>query len=245
MITQTYELRKCSLDEKYWLDSYCYIVHPHLGKTRVSTTPIQNHLLGIFEKFKNIVIAKARQTRMSSTAALHVLWLTLFKSDIRVIMVSPKPEMGKYLLEKVRYAYKNLPDWMQIPLVTDNRWEMKFINGSRIKCITRASDLCSEHAHVFVVDEAAYVDKLDEILLDIRRANHNAKIIMYSTVRTDGDTFACIYKLAEKGLNEYVAVRVTWRDNPEFTYDRYKRHAELIGEEHTRTELDAKFTDEE
>jgi hypothetical protein len=58
------------------------------------------------------------------------MWLMTFHSDKQILCLSITQETSKAIVTKVRFANDNLPSWLKVPAVEDNRLSLKLKNGS-------------------------------------------------------------------------------------------------------------------
>ena len=69
------------------------------------------------------------------------------------------------LVKKVKNVMKNLPDWIRITDISiDTRTSFELSNGSQVKASSTSGDAGrSEALSLLVIDEAAFVDGLEEL----------------------------------------------------------------------------------
>jgi hypothetical protein len=90
-----------------------------------------------------------------------------------VHVVSPRKERSRYcnklttatnLVKKVKMIFKNLPSFMLISkIAVDNKQSFELTNGSQVKAATTSGDAGrSEALSLLIIDEAAFVDGLEE-----------------------------------------------------------------------------------
>jgi hypothetical protein len=124
-------------------------------------------LLGSCEASNRVLVKKERQAGASTFTLAYALWMMIFHSDWRVLFVSPTHDMSVSLMQKFRFSYNNLPDWLKVPLTTDTRQECIFQNGSAIQCYSekRSGCGCGTALHMVVFDEAAFFDNAEKLFL--------------------------------------------------------------------------------
>ena len=61
-----------------------------------------------------VVVLKARQIGFSTLIATYCFWLTFFYPDRAVVMISKTERESAKLLQKAKYGYRFLPDWMKL-----------------------------------------------------------------------------------------------------------------------------------
>ena len=159
------EILRAGKDPVYFIKNYCKISHPMRGLIPFKLYPFQEEAIRDFNDYRFNVILKARQLGISTTAAAYISWMLLFHRDKNVLVVATKLATAANLVKKVKSIFKNLPDWMMISKITiDNRTSFELANGSQIKASSTSGDAGrSEALTLLVVDEAAFVDGMDEM----------------------------------------------------------------------------------
>ena len=88
--------------------------------------------------YLNLVL-KARQLGVSTYFAIMFLDSCLFNDNINAaIIADSKPVATEIFIDKVKFAYDNLPEWVQriSPAYRDNVQQMRFANGSVFRVAT-------------------------------------------------------------------------------------------------------------
>ena len=107
---------------------------------------------------------KSRQLGISTLSAAYSLWLMLFHNDKNVLCIATTKDTAKNLVTKVRIMYDNLPAWLKTAIIENNKLSLRFKNGSQIKAIaSNESAGRSEALSLLILDEAAFIDKIDTI----------------------------------------------------------------------------------
>ena len=63
---------------------------------------------------RHVVVLKARQVGFSTLIATYAFWLTFFYPDRAVVLISKTERESAKLLQKAKYGYRFLPEWMKI-----------------------------------------------------------------------------------------------------------------------------------
>ena len=85
------------------------------------------------------IILKARQLGVTTYFAILFLDTCLFNHNVNAAIVADsKPVAREIFIDKVKFAYDNLPDFIKnsIPAFRDNVHEMRFANGSVFRVAT-------------------------------------------------------------------------------------------------------------
>lgn len=199
------EYIKCASDPVYFMKKYCQIQHPQRGKILFHLYPFQEKSLkDIAENDYNIIL-KSRQLGISTLTAGYALWLMIFNSDKNVLVIATKQEVAKNLVLKVRTMHDLLPSWLKSQCIEDNKLSLRFKNGSQIKAVSAAADAGrSESLSLLIIDEAAFIDYIDEIWASAQQTLANGgRAIILSTPNGTGNFFHKTWVGAETGENGF------------------------------------------
>ena len=127
------EYKKCLESPVYFMKHYVKIKHPIRGTILFDLFKFQEDTLQAFHDYKFNIILKSRQMGISTLVAAYALWLMIFHKDKNVLLISLKQDDAKFVVDKVRDAHNELPTWLKVKCIEDNRLSMKFVNGSRQK----------------------------------------------------------------------------------------------------------------
>lgn len=154
----------------FFFATMVYVVHPVRGKVKFDLYPYQKSVLYQFLKERFNIILKFRQAGITELISLYCLWLCMFHPNKKVNIISIKDTTAKKVLKKIKYMYKNLPWFLQVPIVNGRAGEygsasvMEFSNGSFIESIPTSTEAGrSESLSLLVIDEAAIVRWASEI----------------------------------------------------------------------------------
>ena len=160
------EFVKSASDPVYFMKKYCWIQHPTRGRTQFNLYPFQEKVLGLLNKHDKSVILKSRQLGISTLSAGIALHMMLFQKDKNILVIATKQETAKNLVTKVRFMYDQLPSWLKLPTMENNRLSLRLKNGSQIKAVSAAGDAGrSEAISLLVIDEGAFIEenRIEEI----------------------------------------------------------------------------------
>ena len=216
------EIIKCGKDPVYFIKTYVRIQHPVRGLIPFALWDYQEKLLNDYASHRFNVVLKARQLGISEITAAYALWLILFHRDKNVVVMASKAETAKNIIRKCRTAYKKIPRWLKLAeTVGDNVLSVELTNGSRIKAIATSADAGrSEALSLLIVDEAAFVDKFDELWTGLYpTVQAGGRAIILSTPNGVGNKFHQIYVDAETRENEFHPTKLMWWRHPEHIKD--------------------------
>ena len=237
------EYTKCASDPVYFMKKYCQIQHPTRGRIPFKLYPFQEHSLEDLSDHDYNIILKSRQLGISTLSAGYSLWLMLFQEDKNVLVIATKQEVAKNLVTKVREMHNYLPSWLKGTTVEDNKLSLRFKNGSQIKAVSSSGDAGrSEALSLLVIDEAAFIDKIDEIWASAQQTlATGGKAIILSTPNGTGNFFHKTWVAAEEGRNKFNTIRLHWSLHPERDQEWRNEQEQLLGAKMAAQECDCDF----
>ena len=237
------EYQKCAVDPIYFMRKYCMIQHPVKGKIPFHLFPYQEDTLTQFKDHRYNIVLKSRQTGISTLVAGFSLWKMLFNQDFNVLVIATKQEVAKNLVTKVRVMNQYLPSWLKLETVEDNKLSLRYANGSPIKATSAAGDAGrSEALSLLVFDEAAFIDKIEEIWVSAQSTlSTGGNAIILSTPNGVGNFFHKTWVGSEDGTNTFNNIRIHWSVHPERGQDWRDEQEVLLGPEGAAQECDCDF----
>ena len=237
------EYTKCASDPVYFMKKYCQIQHPTRGRIPFKLYPFQERSLEDLSDHDYNIILKSRQLGISTLSAGYSLWLMLFQEDKNVLVIATKQEVAKNLVTKVREMHNYLPSWLKGTTVEDNKLSLRFKNGSQIKAVSSSGDAGrSEALSLLVIDEAAFIDKIDEIWASAQQTlATGGKAIILSTPNGTGNFFHKTWVAAEEGRNKFNTIRLHWSLHPERDQEWRNEQEQLLGAKMAAQECDCDF----
>ncbi len=117
-----------------WIETFVKIVDKDRNIVPFKLNPQQMYLMKNWQKF-NIVL-KSRQVGITSVSLAYSLYLCSTKPNRNCMIMSYTDEAARELFDKLKVMYNNLPECVKVETITNNRKELKFVNGSKIVCNT-------------------------------------------------------------------------------------------------------------
>ena len=237
------EYIKCAKDPVYFLKKYAVIQHPMKGKVPFALYPFQESSLNQFKDNNYNIILKARQLGISTLTAGYALWMMTFQSDKNILVIATKQDTAKNLVTKIRVMHANLPSWVRSGCVEDNKLSLRYSNGSQVKAISSTEDAGrSEALSLLVIDEAAFIDKIDTIWTAAQSTlSTGGQCIALSTPNGVGNWFHRTWVGAEEGTNDWNMIKLHWTVHPEREESWRKEQDKLLGPSGAAQECDCDF----
>lgn len=259
---QLQEFVKCANDPLYFMENYIYIQHPKLGKISFEAYDFQRDLIKTYWKYRNTIAMIPRQSGKTTTAAGYLLWFATFTPDVTVLIAANKFKAANEIMQRIKYAYEELPNYIRPGVVEYNVQSIRFDNGSRILATTTTPDSGRGlSVSLLYLDEFAFVKPRIAVEFWSAMAPTLAtggKCIITSTPATDEDMFAELWFGAtttidengneipdEIGINEFKAFSAHYADVPGRDEEWAAKERAKIGDEKFRREYECQFAGEE
>ena len=256
---QIMEFAKCA-DPKtgpaYFMSHYFTIQHPTKGSMRYVPYEYQERLIDSYHNYRYSISLLPRQTGKSTTAAGYLLWYAMFVPDSTILIAAHKYTGSQEIMQRIRYAYENCPDYIRAGVTSYNKGSLDFENGSRIVSATTTENTgrgmsisllyCDEFAFVRPTIATEFWTAISPTLAT------GGKCIITSTPNSDEDQFAQIWRGAndtfdehgnetELGRNKFKAFRSKWQEHPDRDEQWASDMKAQLGEERFRREIECEF----
>jgi len=243
------EIIKCASDPIYFIENFVKIQSPDptIGSTLFKLRKYQKRVLKGVHKNNECCVLQSRQSGKTITIIAYIMWLMCFHSDIIVGVASNKMTNAKDLISRFRYAYESLPYFMKPAVISYNKFDVEFDNGSKImSAATTENTFRGFPLSFLLLDEFAFVhpriadDFWTSILPTLSAGGGNSKIVITSTPNGSEGIFPEIWFGAEQKRNGFKAIRVHEREVPrqkgfkkkmlkKMSMDRYKQEFLCVG----------------
>ena len=215
---------------RFFCSNYWCIRHPERGKILLNLREAQVATVETWLNRRYVVVLKARQIGFSTLIATYCFWLTFFYPDRAVVMISKTERESAKLLQKAKYGYRFLPEWLKLrgPMRTENtQAKLTWSNESGIESLPSASDPGrGESVFLVVVDEIGYLPNSEEAYAAIEPiADVGGRIIMLGTANGEGNLLHKLWTQSQQRGNRYVGLFFPWSagDRDQAWYDEKKR----------------------
>ena len=256
---QVLEFAKCAdpvTGPHYFMSNYFYIQHPTKGSIQYQPFEFQERLLDTYHNYRFSISLMPRQTGKSTSAAGYLLWYAMFIPDSTILVAAHKYLGAQEIMQRVRYAYENCPDFIRAGATNYNKGSIDFDNGSRIVAQTTTENTgrgmsisllyCDEFAFVRPTIAEQFWTSITPTL------STGGKCIITSTPNSDEDQFALIWKGANKcvdefgnetelGVNGFKSFRSSWQEHPDRDEKWAAEMRSQLGEERFRREMECEF----
>lgn len=234
------EYTRCALDPVYFLRKYCYIQHPTRGKVLFNLYPFQEDILRCYINHKYNVVLKSRQLGLTTVTGGYALWKMLFTSDFQILVISKDKEAAKELVSRIRLMFDDLPSWLKVDCIENNKLSLIFKNGSSIKAFAASAEAGRSLAlSLLILDEAAFIDQIDTIWTAAAPAvtSHGSACTILSTPNGVGNFFHKTWVKAEEGKEvagtnmRFYPTKLKWNVHPDRDQTWRDAQVEILGSE--------------
>ena len=256
------DLKKCADKENgylWFMENHMWIQHPTKGRMKFKPYEFQKRLLQTYNDNRFAIAMCARQTGKTTCAAGYLLWYAMFNPDVLILIAAHKYQGAQDIMQRVRFAYEETPDYIRCGVTSYNKGSMDFDNGSRIIAQTTTETTGRGMSiSMIYMDEFAFVEpqsKAQEFWTSLSPTlSTGGKCIITSTPNNDDDVFAGLWRGANSkvdeygqptrdgtGINGFKAIGVHWSEHPDRNEKWAKDEPARIGEERFRREHDCEF----
>lgn len=248
---QIKELAKCAHDPKYFMINHCWIQHPTKGRMKFQLFDFQKELVDTYHNYRSSIALISRQMGKSTAAAGYLLWYAMFVPDQTILIAAHKYSGAQEIMQRIRFAYETLPNYLRAGVVAYNKGSLEFDNGSRI-----VAQATTENTGRGLSISLAYLDEFAFVRPTIAREfwtslsptlSTGGKCIITSTPNQDDDQFARIWRESNKcydeygnetktGKNGFRAYSADWKQHPDRDQTWANEEQGKIGEERFRRE---------
>ena len=258
-IDEVLELEKCAdpdFGPMHFLENYFYIQHPLRGRIKFVPFDYQIELVNNYHSNRFSINMLGRQMGKTTCAAGYLLWFAMFVPDSTILVAAHKYTGAQEIMQRIRYAYESVPDFIRCGVTSYNKGSIEFDNGSRIVSATTTETTgrgmaisllyCDEFAFVRPTIAREFWTSISPTL------STGGKAIVTSTPNSDEDQFATIWKIANNRFDEYgnetplgkngfAPIMFPWDRHPERDVAWAAQERSSIGEDRFSREHECKF----
>ena len=215
---QIEEIIKSAKNFFYWCHRYVKILHPKYGTIPFVPYKYQRRVIKEYESKRFNMISKFRQGGLTTVAVLWGLWKCIFQKDQQIYFLSKTDREALAAGDMARRAMDNFPYWMFDKNQADiTKHEKKFNDVGSKLCFYTPEAARGKSATCIVVDEAAFIDNMDEhwkAMYPVIATGGHIEII--STVNGLGNWYEETYHEAEAGRNFFNIINLDYWEHPAY-----------------------------
>jgi hypothetical protein len=213
------EYIKCSNDPIYFLENYAKIVSLDEGVISFVPFDYQKKFINEIHNNRLVVGMMSRQLGKSTICAGYIAWYILFNDNKKAAMLANKQAIAQEIFSRVKFIIEHVPLWLQKGIVKWAETRIKLDNGSSCYCAaTSPSAVRGDSLNLILVDEFSHLNpKLaDSFIASVFPTISSSKTAKMMIVSTPNglNHFHSVWMEAIKGINGFIPIKATWRDNP-------------------------------
>jgi len=217
---QVQEYIKCAQDEVYFIENYVKIKNIDGGDMDFILHDYQKDMIDVYKNNRFCITKCPRQVGKSVTiVGGYMLHYILFNRMKDIGILAHKAETARELLGRLKFAYEQLPMWLQQGVVTWNKGSIELENGCTVLAASTSSSAVRGRAFAMAfLDEFAFVP--DNIAEEFFKSTYptissglTSKLIIVSTPH-GMNLFYKLWTDAEKKKNSFVPFEIHWSQVP-------------------------------
>ncbi|CAB1244933.1 Terminase-like family protein [Ruminococcaceae bacterium BL-6] len=237
------KIRKIVTNPILYIQNFMKVVNKNGKLVKFILNPQQKYLLKNLDKY-NIVL-KSRQLGITTLSCAYSIYLAITNPYTTCLLMSYSIDSATGIFEKLKQLYFNIPKSLQVPLIANNRKELKLVNGSRIIVATCgnkdvARGLTIKFAHL---SEVGFMkDTIEKQLLAIEQALTPDGIIILESTANGLNYFSDLWNKAERKENLYKPFFFSWINDKVMFAEEYKQFADRYISIHGSLPIDKELT---
>ena len=200
---------------------------------------------------RHVMALSIRQVGLTTLHCAYSLWYSIYHFGANSVITLPKLRNGHQVIHKIREAYENLPKYMQVGVLTNNKGMFELATESKIIiCPQTVSSLKGRTiTNLFVHDFAYFKDEnimdFTNVIFPVMFSDKQSKVVI-NTTPNGYNAFYHLYMSVEKGSSHmpFKTYKYTWHDYKDGVRDK-REWADsmegMIGEKSFRQEYESTF----
>lgn len=253
------DLYLCATDPVYFAKTFVKVQHPTRGAIPLILYEYQVRAIEGFLKNRWCMLKCGRQMGKTTVIAIYLLWFACFNKDKNLLVASKDNSGAMDIMDRIRYAYEELPNWLKPGVKAYNRHSIEFDNGSTIRSVSTTENTGrGKSISLLMLDELAFVRTSIQAAMWSALAptlSTGGSCIISSTPNGDSELFATLWREAMSGISselpgetaedtqrdEFFPIEVEWDEHPDRTEAYRKSMIRKIGEEKWKQEYECQF----
>lgn len=127
-------------DPMYFIENFVKIQHPKIGSVDFQPYDYQKKIINAFHTHSKCVVLTGRQLGKTTVASAYILWRAMFVEDSKILIVGNKMKAAMEVMDRIKYAYEECPDFIKAGVLEYNKSTLTFDNGSKIEAVATTPD---------------------------------------------------------------------------------------------------------
>ena len=255
------DLYRCATDPVYFAKKYVKVQHPKRGAIPLELYDYQVRAIHGFMENRWCILKCGRQMGKTTVIAIYLLWFACFHDDKYVLVASKDNSGAMDIMDRIRFAYEELPEWLKPGVKYYTKHSMEFDNGSSIRSVSTTENTGrGKSISLLMLDELAFVRLTVQAEMWSSLAptlSTGGACIISSTPNGDSELFATLWREAVSGVestlpgdpdqeiadqtDDFHPIEVEWDEHPDRDEKYRASMIKKIGEEKWRQEYECQF----
>lgn len=237
---------RCAENILYFAQHFFYIISAG-EKIKINLHPFQRDSLRMFRDHQKSIMNCSRQVGKTTLMTIYALWLVTLYDYQHIVIVANKEKTAQEILDRIRLAYTELPNWLKPTVENWAKQEVKFTNGSKIQISATSADaIRGKSCNCLIVDEMGHIDAgiMEEFWAAVYptiSADDKSKVLIASTPNSVGNKFHELWEKSHITNSGWGYVRVPWFDVPGKTEEWAAQQRIDLGDDMFEQEYECKF----
>jgi hypothetical protein len=213
------EYKKCMASPVYFASHYVKIINADDGVVTFPIWDFQREMIELYHANRYCITKCPRQVGKSTTCIAYLLWYILFNDHKTVGIFAHKGDTSQELLGRLKFAFEQLPAWLQQGVEVWNKRSIELENGSKVMSFATDSATARGNTYnIVMLDEFAHVP--NNIAEDFFRSvfptissGKTTKVIIVSTP-CGMNMFYKFWTDSVEKRNTYANFSIHWSDVP-------------------------------
>ena len=255
------ELYVCAKDPVHFAKNYVKVQHPTKGAVPFIMYSYQERAIKGFMENRWCLLKCGRQMGKTTVIAIYLLWFACFNKDKNLLVASKDNSGAMDIMDRIRYAYEELPNWLKPGVKAYNRHSIEFDNNSTIRSVSTTENTGrGKSISLLMLDELAFVRPSIQGAMWSALAptlSTGGSCIISSTPNGDSELYATLWREAVAGLHstlpgdeeeqveeqvdDFFPIEVEWDEHPDRDEKYRTSMIKKIGEEKWKQEYECQF----
>lgn len=162
---------------------------------------------------EHVYFADGILSHNTTTSMAYLLHCAVFRSHSTIAILSNKLETSVEVMDRIKFAFEQLPWFLRPGVVTWNKQRIEFDNGTKVfAAATSSSSVRGRSVNVVFIDEFAHIDNdiaFYESTYPVISSGKNTQVIITSTPK-GLNLFYHLWSNAMEGRNEFKTLAYDW-----------------------------------
>jgi hypothetical protein len=205
--------KNCLFDFFYFAENYIKVQDPIKGLINFNKYPYLDRVFTACNKNDFTILKKFRQAGMTTSMLAWVTWKCMFNLDQKVLWITRNDRQSIEASRIVRNFIRNLPEWLAPVMGKDNDHYKSFIDSGSAIFFANPAASRSKAANIVVIDDSAFITKMDTWWKAIY-PTIQGKCIVMSSPNGRGNWFEQTYTGSLNGDNNFHAIDINYMEHP-------------------------------